>query len=553
MTSQLARNGRRLARLALAAALAAAAASPALAGLATPGPVAGPAEILGPLAGPGADALPGGLFLYGTDLGWTFEHEGELEILFGDTWMFSNSVCLGEPENDDAAGTLPAAPPALGAPPVTFRTRPAAPTQFDPIVLRRGGEPLRLGYGQVPITGFSDGRDAAAIFGRSEYVRCGRRKGKPTCRPPRAAKGEPRQGPRKKLVCAEDLGACAPAGVVPCDLATGAGCLLGVGCEPAEPGFCIDETSSQLATPADRRFAVAHANDLAIRDPDDPVAFDSVAVWRTNKFINATSRAVARFTKSGKNADYAPGADALLVFGRPGFTGEQGREAQLYLAVLDLPLRKRPGARARFRPLYFAGLKKSGRPRWTRNEARAQPLALDGVAGGSPHEVLPQPLQMGVAWVGEPIGKWVMLYGGDIADYLLADPANASPGPSPGAVRIRFADAPWGPWSVPQPVLAPGDFSEAGDPFGPGGVLYHPQCSDLGPLLCADTDPSRPLHSFDPDCNPPPLEFDVGGFYGSNVIDAWTQPDGAGGVYLYWNVSTWNPYGVLLVRTRISP
>ena len=80
---------RRGARLGVALLLLAA--SPAAGGFVVPGPVAGPPEILGRLAGPGATTVPPGLFLYGTDLGWTFTHQGQLQILFGDTWIVSNS------------------------------------------------------------------------------------------------------------------------------------------------------------------------------------------------------------------------------------------------------------------------------------------------------------------------------------------------------------------------------------------------------------------------------------------------------------------------------
>jgi hypothetical protein len=41
--------------------------------------------------------------------------------------------------------------------------------------------------------------------------------------------------------------------------------------------------------------------------------------------------------------------------------------------------------------------------------------------------------------------------------------------------------------------------------------------------------------------------------YAPNVIDAWTRPDGTGGVDVFWNVSTWNPYAVVLVRTNLRP
>ena len=52
---------------------------------------------------------------------------------------------------------------------------------------------------------------------------------------------------------------------------------------------------------------------------------------------------------------------------------------------------------------------------------------------------------------------------------------------------------------------------------------------------------------------PLPHRVGRGRLHGSNVIDAYTEPDGKGGVDLYWNVSTWNPYGVLLVRTNLRP
>ena len=58
---------------------------------------------------------------------------------------------------------------------------------------------------------------------------------------------------------------------------------------------------------------------------------------------------------------------------------------QLYLAVLELPLRKPGSGAVRFRPRFFAGLGKGGKPRWSRSERKAVPLALDGVTGGSPH------------------------------------------------------------------------------------------------------------------------------------------------------------------------
>jgi hypothetical protein len=158
---------------------------------------------------------------------------------------------------------------------------------------------------------------------------------------------------------------------------------------------------------------------------------------------------------------------------------------------------------------------------------------------------------MAVSWIGDPLNTWVMIYGGDLADYLLTDPANARPGPAPGALRIRFAEHPWGPWTPPETLLAPGSPSVTGDPYGPGGVLFHTACQDDGPSLCARSDPSRPPDTFLPGCPEFARAFDIGRFYAPNIIDSYTRPDGAGGVDIFWNVSTWNPYSVIFARTNL--
>jgi len=383
----------------------------------------------------------------------------------------------------------------------------------------------------------------------------------PSCPPQRGDLGERldhRAG--TPLVCSTNVGECVPdflGLVLPCDVATGGGCFFGQACAPSTTGFCTDPTSSQSdGTPASDRFTIAQENDFAFQRRDEPTHYDSVALWRTNKFINATTRSVRRFTGTRRGNDFRPGDGALFVWGRPGYTGEQGREAQLYLMVQPLPMRAPGSKRHRgwpYTPLYFAGADAKNRPRWSPRQSQAAPLALDGRVGGSPHEAYPIVDQMAIAWVDAPIRKWVMLYGGDVDEWFLADPANARPGPAPGAIQIRFADQPWGPWSEPQPHLIPGSPSVVGDMYGPGGVLYHHACVDQGPATCARTDPTRPLHSLNPGCAPFPVEFEIGYFYAPNIIDAYTKPDGAGGVDLYWNVSTWNPYAVLLLKTKLRP
>jgi hypothetical protein len=69
---------------------------------------------------------------------------------------------------------------------------------------------------------------------------------------------------------------------------------------------------------------------------------------------------------------------------------------------------------------------------------------------------------------------------------------------------------------------------------------------------CTRTDPVRPADSYLPGCPTPATQLDIGRLYGVNIIDAYTQPSTDGGLAITWNVSTWNPYGVVLMRSRIS-
>lgn len=499
-----------------------------------------PPAVVGRLAGPGATPAPAGVHFYGTDSGWTFVHKGKLQILFGDTWATSHVPCDPPPLNDDTQGLLPLLN-AGGVPPVTFETQPASPADLARITVFRGSQSLSMGFGQVPLTGFSDGRNAVAAFGRQDFVRC---------------EGSPPSCPSGSgLSCSPDVGECTPAFLaipVLCDATTNSGCLQGQTCTPSA-GFCVDPTSSQNdGTVSGERFTVAHKIDFGIQRSATPTTYDSGVTVPTNKFINMTTRTVKSFSFGNSGNDYTPGSGALLVFGRPGFFGEQGRQDQLYLFAQRLPLHVENG-HVEWEPHYFAGLHGNDhRPSWSENAADAFPLALDGNVGGSPQEALHIVNQMAVSFLPAPINKWVMLYGGDVPDILLLDPNNDRPGPTPGSIMMRFANDPWGPWSPPVAHLSPGSPFVPGDPYGPGGFMFHYFCTDQPGAACARTDPTRPLDVFNPGCAPPPFPFDIGRLYASNIIDAYTTRNG-NGLDVYWNVSTWNPYGVMLMKTTVRP
>jgi len=496
-------------------------------------------SVVGWIAGPLATSNPSDQPVSGTDLGWTFEHRGQLFILFGDSWN-ARSLCGPALSNDDAQGTLPLSTPA-GAPAITFFTRAESPQDFDGIRIYRNGESLSMAELQVPVAGFSDGVDAFAVFSREDYEPC-----------VRASADEPGSCPTGSGAAAEAFACAAIAECAPplvsllCDPATSSGCLFFQHCGASSAGYCVDRTSSQyIGSAASDPFAAVNRVDIGVQRPSDPVAYDSIAVWETNKFLNVTARTVAAFTGTSAGNDYRPGHAAVFMWGRPGFWAEHTREAQVYLMAHPLPFPTDAAGQRQFSPQYFAGTDPlTHEPIWTPLQAKGVPLSMDGLVGGSPHEALPLPGQMGISWVPEPVNKWVMLYGGDAPDLYLSEPLHDRPGPAPGSIRIRFADHPWGPWTPARPLLIPGAPTVVGDPYGPGGFMFHTKCRSQGDGVCAP--------NTIPTCVSAGL-VQIGRLYAPNIIDLYTQPDGAGGVTIYWNVSAYNPYGVLLMKTTIRP
>ncbi|MET0388334.1 MAG: DUF2961 domain-containing protein [Polyangiales bacterium] len=496
-----------------------------------------PAVALGALAGPGSQQASG-MRLYGAATARTFAHADKLQVLLGDTWPEAAADCRPATRDDDALARMPLRPASLSTPPgLAIVTQPDAADTPQPLRLLRGGEPQSLGRDQQPVAGFSDGAHAFALFDRAAAV---------TCDTAGATCGA------DSVQCSADLGLCQSDMSIatnPCNLDEQGSCPAGQTCVPTS--VCIDPTSAQYTNTHFGSTAAAMLREIEIgklSDNDDTTDFDSAYVWRTNKFAAPTARSVARFSETGGAHDYAPGHETLLVWGRPGETAEQGRNGALYLLAHALPLQLDDAGQLAFTPRYFAGLGDDGTPRWTERESEAQPLALDGVLGGEPREQTRVTGALSVSWLPAPIARWIMLYGGDVPDAALSDPRGSRGARAPGAILARFAEQPWGPWSPPVVHLAPGLATTPGDPAGPGGFLFHPGCTDTAADSCRDADP-RPAAA---GCSAQ-QDAPRGRLSAPNIIDAYTSANDTGGVDLVWSVSTGNPYGIQLLRTKVTP
>jgi len=200
-----------------------------------------------------------------------------------------------------------------------------------------------------------------------------------------------------------------------------------------------------------------------------------------------------------------------------------------------------------WQPRFFTGLDPEGRPQFSARETDAQPLDLDAaVPGEQPDELRDVIGQMGISWLPS-LQHFVMFYGGEgspmFANPIFGDEIGKVRHDPLGSLFVRFAEHPWGPWTAPRPLLAAGHWGSDAEPieqYAEGGILAHTNCRGRG---CAEGDAAYQLDL---------LNNNNGVLYGSNVIDAWTTAHDDGRTDLYWFVSTWNPYQVVLMKTSLS-
>jgi len=491
---------------------------------------------LGMLVGFDAEYATPNVKVFGSDLASSFEHAGKIVMLFGDTYGQPDAACntmFGQ--NDDMAGTLPLERIAQ-MPKLAPVTEPASPDEFRRVQLFRAGAPVLLDQFKVPMTGFSDGDAAYAVFQPQIPVRC---------------EAEPAQvcPERDGVLCVPDLSFCPPSPITTPAI-----------CEPQSPlclvgsctrgSACVDTRSSQYDGSA-RGNAASVLSEVYIARArgEDFASYDVVATWQTNLFSHAATRTVSRFTGSSADADYRHGYGALFVWGRPGMMAEQGRQARLYLATASLPLQEEEDGA--FRPRYYAGSdERTGEPIWTENQARAVPLAMDGMANGNASEEQGIVNTTTVSWLPAPINKWVMMYGGDLPPHLLADAMGTRATPRNGSIVVRFAEHPWGPWSAPVEHLRAGSPDRVGDAYGPGGLMFHSDCMDVDAATCA------PSHPYTLDLTGQCVmraSTELGRLYAPAIIDPYTRRNAQGGIDITWAISTWNPYAIYLMETSFDP
>jgi len=189
-----------------------------------------------------------------------------------------------------------------------------------------------------------------------------------------------------------------------------------------------------------------------------------------------------------------PGGPFIFAWG----TGTY-RKSDAYLAIVPVAhFETGEGTR------YFAGLDAHGTPTWSDRESDAAPIVRNGTLG-----------DLSVTWCKE-LGMWLMTYDSR----------------APHGILFSYAPTPWGPWSEPQIV-----FNAVRD--GAVGRFIHDPRADpddglAGPVIGKGQADPQAVH---------------GGAYAPYVIERYTKLEGAE-LNLYYVLSTWNPYVVVLMKSR---
>jgi hypothetical protein len=197
----------------------------------------------------------------------------------------------------------------------------------------------------------------------------------------------------------------------------------------------------------------------------------------------------------------------LWIWGSGRYRGSDVRLAVVPLDSLETPADVR----------FFAG--RGDEPRWSRDEAEATPVIVNGAIG-----------ELSVRW-NPHLGRYLALFNSDI----------------PGGILMRSSATPWGPWSrQPLMVFEPWHGEDAAKPGDGIGRFMHrtwgkPRIDYVQDDLVPGENPGEPM-----------CEHVNGVAYGPYQVAPCATGETGVATQLYFAMSTWNPYQVMLMTTKVA-
>jgi uncharacterized protein (TIGR03437 family) len=175
---------------------------------------------------------------------------------------------------------------------------------------------------------------------------------------------------------------------------------------------------------------------------------------------------------------------------------------------------------------YFTGMV-NGKPTWGNSEGGAVPVVQDNPLNGPPWpNDTPTIGYLSVVY-SSALNLWLMTYGA--SDQLPDDGTRGT--------YFTYAQQPWGPWAQPQLIL--NDMREHF--YGLGGIVHNP--------LVVPDPPGDGLNG--PTIGNNDIYATAGAAFAPQLIGRFTTVTG-NTLKIYYNVSTWNPYVVVRIRSEFA-
>ena len=255
---------------------------------------------------------------------------------------------------------------------------------------------------------------------------------------------------------------------------------------------------------AGQMYVVVSTNHSPDRTTDRSVLTKFTAPANFQPLRTISQLPAGRFVKMSLHAESGPiaglssGGPYVIVWG----TGEY-RKSDAYLSIVPSDqFESGKGTR------YFEGLDAGGMPTWSENESDASPIVKNGTMG-----------DLSVTWCKD-LGLWLMTY-------------DSRPPASPG-ILFSYSPTPWGPWSEAQLIFNPIRDGALGK------FIHNPNARPddglAGPVIGKGQEDPGAVR---------------GGDYAPYVVERWTKLQGSE-LYLYYVLSTWNPYVVVLMKSRLQ-
>lgn len=240
----------------------------------------------------------------------------------------------------------------------------------------------------------------------------------------------------------------------------------------------------------DHSASVAMGRSVVSRSDDSGHTFCYLYSLSTLHFINLSLVKVNASQWKLPDQDHHP--EDLILFGSGTY-----RRSDVYLAYQPSADIERPEAIR-----YFSGMDDWGRPVWSSKEKNAVPLFDQPCVG-----------ELSVSY-NKFVHRWILLY--NCTD----------------KINMRTAKYPWGPWTKPQILF---------DPWKDGGYCHFMHVSWKERRCDSVMDPGR--------------ENTSGGVYGPYQFKQFATGDSAAthpSTTIYFTMSIWNPYTVVLMKSTLA-